>query len=100
MITVKHFVIWIISTSTKEDRFGVASLPASDVCDNVRDGARIECWDGVREGRVIEDCEGVRLVPTNDDWEEVRETGEVSSLFFEATELNLLVPDNDCLELK
>lgn len=43
------------------------STPARDVCDNARDGARIEGCDGVREGGAIEDCEGVQLVPTNDD---------------------------------
>lgn len=42
------------------------STPPRDVCDNVRDGARIEGCDGVRDVRAIEDCEGVRLVPAND----------------------------------
>lgn len=44
-----------IPTSTNEERFGIASLPARDVWDNVRDGAGIEGCDGVRVGRAIDD---------------------------------------------
>ncbi|KAE9526881.1 hypothetical protein AGLY_013529, partial [Aphis glycines] len=50
-----------LNTSTKEERLGVESIPARDVCDNVRDGARIEDCDAVREGGTIDDCDGVRL---------------------------------------
>jgi len=59
--------MYLKNTSTKEERLGVESIPARDVCDNVRDGARIEDCDAVREGRTIDDCDGVRLVPTSDD---------------------------------
>lgn len=62
-----HFKMYLKNTSTKEERLGVESIPARDVCDNVRDGARIEDCDAVREGRTIDDCDGVRLVPTSDD---------------------------------